>query len=361
MLEAFRSRGEQLSLREVIQRTELSRGIVFRLLYTLERSGLVEKTAPNRYRSMLDRSPQRTLKIGYGAPGIETSFTAEVAEGLQFAVEKHHFLQLLTLDNHFSASVALKNAERFVREHVDLVIEYQLDEEATGGLSAQFASAGIPVIAINNPIPGATYFGANNYHAGLLGGRALGRWANANWGGSTDQIVMIDLKRTTAVGRSRLHGIVAGIRETLRQPPEENQIVFLDGQGQFEKTWEAVRRQLRLDNFRRCLIGAINDSAALGAVRAFEEAGRADDCIVCSQNGSLEARTELRRRGSRLLFAVAYFAELYGEGLVQLALDILNHRHVPPAVFTRHDLLTPRNVNHLYPNDSLLVPMAAEA
>jgi ribose transport system substrate-binding protein len=215
------------------------------------------------------------------------------------------------------------------------------------------------VIAINNPIPGATYFGANNYHAGLLGGRALGRWANANWDGSTDQILMIDLKRTTAIGRSRLHGMVAGIRETLRQPPGDNNILFLDGQGQFDKGWETVRRQLRLGSLRRCLIGAINDSSALGAVRAFEEAGRANDCAACSQNGSLEARTELRRRDTRLLFSVAYFAELYGDGLVRLTLDTLNRRHVPPAVFTRHQLLTPRNVNHLYPNDSLLKPLTA--
>ncbi|MCC6364762.1 MAG: substrate-binding domain-containing protein [Bryobacterales bacterium] len=250
--------------------------------------------------------------------------------------------------------MALKNAQRFVNEHVDLVIEYQLDEEATGSLSARFESSGIRVIAINNPIPGATYFGANNYHAGLLGGRALGRWANANWDGTADQILMIDLKRSTAIGRSRLHGMVEGIRESLRQAPDATNVLFIDGQGQFDKSWEAMRRQLRIGRSRRCLVGAINDNAALGALRAFEEAGRVKDCAVCAQNGSLDARMELRRRNTRLVGSVAYFAESYGEGLVRLALDILNQRHVPPAVFTRHEMLTPANVDKLYPNDSLL-------
>jgi ribose transport system substrate-binding protein len=354
VLEAFRPPGEGLALHEVIERTGLSRGIVFRMLYTLEKCGLIEKTGPNQYRSALGRLPRRRWRIGYAAPGIETSFTTEVTGGLQAAMDKEEAVQLLTLDNQFSTSAAIKNAARFVDEHVDLVIEYQLNEEATGALSAQFAGAGVPVIAINNPIPGATYFGANNYHAGVLGGQALGRWANANWGGSADHIVMLDLKRSTVIGRSRLHGMVAGIRETLRQPPGESNVLFLDGQGQFEKSWEAMRRQLRLANMRRCLVGGINDGAALGAMRAFEESGRAGDCAFCSQNGSLDARTELRRPNTRLLFSVAYFAELYGEGLVRLALDILNRRHVPPAVFTRHDLLTCRNVDHLYPNDSLL-------
>jgi ribose transport system substrate-binding protein len=162
------------------------------------------------------------------------------------------------------------------------------------------------------------------------------------------------LKRTTAIGRSRLHGMVAGIRETMRHPPKEAGVAFLDGQGQFEKSWETVRRHLRPGRLGRSLVGAINDSAALGALRAFEEAGRVNDCAVCSQNGSLEARLELRRSNTRLLCSVAYFAESYGGGLVRLALDILNRRHVPPAVFTRHDLITSKNVDHLYPNDALL-------
>lgn len=354
VLEVFRSPGEQLPLREVIQRTGLSRGIVFRLLYTLEKSGLIEKAAPNRYRSMFGHPRQRSWKIGYAAPGIDTSFTTEVTDSLQVAVQGQDGVQLLTCDNHFSTAIALRNAQRFIADHVDLVIEYQLDEGAAGPLAAYFASAGLPVVAINNPIPGATYFGANNYLAGLIGGRALGRWANTNWDGTTDHILMIDLRRATQIGRSRLHGMVKGIRETIRRPPKETEVLFLDGQGRFEKSWEAVRRQLRLGLVGRCLVGAINDSAAIGGMRAFEEAGRANDCAFCSQNGSLEARVELRRRNTRLVCSVAYFAESYGAGLVRLALDILGRRHVPPAVFTRHELITQRNVDHLYPNDSLL-------
>jgi ribose transport system substrate-binding protein len=51
---------------------------------------------------------------------------------------------------------------------------------------------------------------------------------------------------------------------------------------------------------------------------------------------------------------VAYFPEKYGDGLLRLALDILGKKAVPPAVFTTHQLITPENVDHFYPNDSLL-------
>ena len=47
--------------------------------------------------------------------------------------------------------------------------------ERTIARLADLIEANIPVIAIDIPHPGATYFGANNYQAGLIGGRALGR------------------------------------------------------------------------------------------------------------------------------------------------------------------------------------------
>ena len=37
-----------------------------------------------------------------------------------------------------------------------------------------------------------------------------------------------------------------------------------------------------------------------------------------------------------------------------MALDILGHRPAPPALFVHHHLITPENVDHIYPNDALL-------
>ena len=67
-----------------------------------------------------------------------------------------------------------------------------------------------------------------------------------------------------------------------------------------------------------------------------------------------DARVELRERHTPLVASVGYFPERYGPGLVHLALDILSHRPVPPAVFMRHQIITAENVDHFYPNDSLL-------
>jgi ribose transport system substrate-binding protein len=117
---------------------------------------------------------------------------------------------------------------------------------------------------------------------------------------------------------------------------------------------EATRRHLRTSSSKRVIVGAINDTSALGALRAFQEAGRAECCIVMGQNASPEGRAELREPNTRFIGSVAYFPERYGDELIRVGLEILNRRPVPPAVFVKHQLITRENVDHVYPNDSLL-------
>jgi ribose transport system substrate-binding protein len=116
-----------------------------------------------------------------------------------------------------------------------------------------------------------------------------------------------------------------------------------------------MRKHLRETQAKRILVGAADTSSALGALRAFQEAGRARDCAIVGQNGEPEARAELRSPGTRLVASVAYFPEKYGDGLIRLALDILAHKPVPPSVFTSHQVITPENVDQFYPNDSLMM------
>ena len=75
---------------------------------------------------------------------------------------------------------------------------------------------------------------------------------------------------------------------------------------------------------------------------------------MVGQNAEPEARAEMREPRSRLIGSVAYFPENYGDGVIRLALDLLAHKPVQPACFTKHQLVTPENVDHFYPNDTLL-------
>jgi ribose transport system substrate-binding protein len=361
LISAFESPGEILSQHELIRRSGLSRSIVHRVLYTLEKGRMVEKPGAHEYRLLVQLPHKIKWKIGYGSPGIESTFVREVTQSLRVAVERSPEIEMEVLDHRYKPSVSLHNTEQFIRDGVNLVIEYQIDAHIVAMIANRYREADIPVIVVNNPYPGATYFGANNYEAGLIGGRYLGRWAKATWNGQVDEIVMVELAKAGTIPKTRLTGMVSGIREVLGNLVDSVPVVYIDGNGQFESSWAAMRKHLRKSPARRVLIGAMNDGSALGALRAYEEAGRLDGCAVMGQNGSPEGRCELRRPHTRLVGSVAYFPETYGDGLARLALEILNRRSVPPAVFTRHQLLTSANVDHVYPNDSLLGPTAIAA
>jgi ribose transport system substrate-binding protein len=358
LLSAFRTSGEALPLREISLRSGLPKSMAFRLLYTLERCGMVEKVGENLYRSCLRPFKQKLYRLGYAAQGTDYQFSKEVSTGLQRAAAAEG-IELICVDNRYNAKIALRNADVLVREKVDLVIEFQTDEHVAPIVAAKYREANIPLIAIEVPHPGATYFGANNYEAGLIGGRFLGRWAKQHWHGEVDEIVFMALARAGSLPRMRLTGMLVGLKEIV--PALENtRVTFLDGDGVFSHSFEVVRKHLRTNRSRRLLVGAINDPSAIGALRAFQEAGRAEACALMGQNASPEGRAELRRSGTRLVGSVAYFPEKYGAAIVGVALDILHHRPVPPAVFAKHELVTPENVNHVYPNDELM-PVAPGA
>jgi ribose transport system substrate-binding protein len=138
-------------------------------------------------------------------------------------------------------------------------------------------------------------------------------------------------------------------------------LTHLDSRGEFVRSFELTRRHLQLVPKRRTLVMGINDYAVLGALRAFEEAGRNNMCLAVSFGGAPEARRELRLANTRLVATVAFFPEKYGENLVQLALDILNKRTIPPAVYMPVQLLTRTNVADFYPHDTLTGPLTESA
>jgi ABC-type sugar transport system substrate-binding protein len=98
-----------------------------------------------------------------------------------------------------------------------------------------------------------------------------------------------------SMARPRIRGVQSGIGEVLRIP-ERCWSVSVDGDGQFQTTLERVRKHLRESKAKRVLVGAVNDSSALGALRAYEEAGRASECVIVGQNAEPEARAHCAAR-----------------------------------------------------------------
>ena len=352
VVDAFGQHGEPIRLRDVMERTSLSKNLCFRLLYTLRHCGVIEKVDVNRYRLVSSDHRRRRYRIGYADQIVKDGWLRMVNAGLIRAAERAN-IELILVSNRNDPKVAVRNARQLVRENPDLIIEFQIDESIAPAVASQYVEAGIPAIAVDIPHPGATFFGANNHQAGFLGGRHLGRWVKSQWHHLPDEIILIGQPRAGSVVASRVNGVLTGILEVLPELEGSCPVTHLDGDGQFKLALERVRRHLHGAKAKHVLVGCVNDASALAAVRAFQEAGCAERCAVVGQNAEPDARTELRQRKTPLVASVGYFPERYGEALIRLALDILSGKAVPPAVFIKHQVITRENVDHFYPNDAL--------
>jgi ribose transport system substrate-binding protein len=108
----------------------------------------------------------------------------------------------------------------------------------------------------------------------------------------------------------------------------------------------------QLPTSARIAVICFNDDAAVGTLRAAHDTGHHERFLLVGQGADRRLRTEMRKKGSPVIGATAFRPEDYGPSLIQLALDILSERRVPPAVYMEHTFIGPENVDRYYPPDS---------
>ena len=194
--------GVCLSLDEIATRTGLSRPTAFRILVTLVECGMLERPSKNSYRPANQQWPKKRLRFGYASQSEEFSFSRLVSDSIRSSASDAG-VDLLVLNNRYSPTVAIRNAELFAREHVDLVIEFQTNQQSASIIASKLMEAGIPIIAIDIPHPGADYYGANNYRAGVIGGHALAHACLHHWKGVVDEVILLELPMAGPLPRSR--------------------------------------------------------------------------------------------------------------------------------------------------------------
>src|SRR5438876_3418451 len=220
---------EVLTLGQLVERSGLSKTTCFRLLQGLVKGGMIDRVGKGAYRSRVQPLAEPTFKLGFAAQTTDSEFSREVNESVHRIAAREH-IQLIAVNNSYSAKIALHNADLLINEGVNLVLEFQTYEHVAPIISSKFLEANIPVIAIEIPHPGAIFFGADNYRAGLIGGRALGRWAKENWSGNVEALLFLELPMAGPLPQLRITGTVAGLAQVL-PGVETRSVMHLDGKG----------------------------------------------------------------------------------------------------------------------------------
>ena len=261
----------------------------------------------------------RQYRIGFANLTERMPFALQVRLGLEQAASAQKNIELLIRDNDLDRRRALENVDWFIGQDVDLVIEFQIDAEAGNIIMDRFRQAEIPVIAVDIPLPGAIFFGADNYRAGYLAGEGLGRWIQAHWGGSFDLLLGLVDGRAGVTPTARLQGGRDGLEAVVGTIPNDR-VMTLPCPTLMHEAEAMIRDQLtRLPRTARIAMLAPNDDVALGALAAFEAAGRLDRVAAVGQNADRLGRAALQRTDFPFVGSTSYAPEGYGSRLIDLA------------------------------------------
>ncbi|MGC2186684.1 MAG: substrate-binding domain-containing protein [Terriglobales bacterium] len=335
IIELLQTDNQSISIEDIYRQTRFSKSSVYRILKTLEHRGYLDREEDGRYRLVSRRSKPR---FGYGKLSEESSLSQAVTSSLKEAAAAAG-VDLFVLDNQCDPQAALRNAERFILEHVDLVIEFQVDPGVAPIIADKITIAGIPLIAIEMTHPNATFFGVDNYRIGLEMGRFLGEYAwkagseNAPW------VLGLDIEDAGSLVRSRITGAFEGIREAWPELSVER-FVRMDTRGLSEKGYELAREfLLGHPNERSILVAAANDIIALGASRAAKELKREKHVAIVGHDCIPDALNEMKIPGTPVVASVSREVQTYGPRLMQLGRALIRGQYVAPYQYVNHKLV----------------------
>ncbi len=341
VLELLEQQNAPVTLEDVFQKTNISKTSVYRILKTLVHRGYVAQAQNGQYRLV---SRPRRLRFGFAAQSAEMPFSDAVAQSVTAAAAASG-VELFLLDNRQDPDVAIQNAHEFVEKRVDLVLEFQVEEYVAPHVAHIFKKADIPLVAVDVPHPNATYFGVDNFEVGYEAGALLGQYAQRKWKGKVDYVLGVGFSEAGSFVQSRITGAFEGIREKLKDIPQENYI-RLDGRGMRGPSQRAVAGFLKQHRKgQRVLVAAATDSSALGVLDAAREADRESDFAIAGQDCIPDVLLEMRSGKSAIIGSISHEAESYGPRLIQLGIALLRGYTVPPYNYVRHRVVTPENLN----------------
>ncbi len=336
ILELLEAEKKALTLELIYQRLAISKTSVYRILKTFVHRGYVAQTQDGAYRLV---SRPKKMRFGFAGQSAELPFSEAVTRSLKAAASSSG-VELVIRDNRYDAEIAIKNANEFVAEGVDLVIEFQIEERVAPAIAHIISKAGIPLIAIDIPHPHATYFGVDNYQVGFEAGALLAQHAISKWKSKVDWVVGLDVAEAGAFVQSRIDGAFVGVRSLLPDIPGDR-YVRLDGRGLRETSMRVLgdffKRHPRTE---RVLIAAATDTSALGALQITKQTQREKNVAIVGQDCIPEVMQEMRSPSSPVIGSISHEVHTYGPRLIQLGVALLRGHAVPPYNYVQHRTVT---------------------
>jgi len=228
-------------------------------------------------------------------------------------------------------------------DQVDVLVATSVNPYYDKLLLDRVGKKNIPIIAESLAMPNQrTVVSVDNYQAGFDLGAAVGVYLCQNGFEKTN---LLDLTFQLSNTQTRSRGFIDGLSGTC---PDYRLVLSINARSRAATAYQIARDALTVHPDIN-LIFAINDSTALGAIRACRDLNIDPPKMVVVAFG-LEGDTlkDALMENSYCKFGLAMFPEIVGLACIDAAIAAYNHQPLPDQYITPHVVLTAQSLPQYY-------------
>ena len=293
--------------------------------------------------------PDKTFTLAHMDGWATNPFAIPIAKGIA-KLAKDLGLKLIYCDAEFKPEKAISCAEILASQKPDFVIAGNWQGGAAAAIMAIFDKAKIPAASIDVSHPNAVFFGASNYASGVVGGKAAGEYAKANWDCKDVWVFMGENLEEGEAADLRLVGFADGVQEVCGALPADRIDRMRLSAGTADQAITVTTDWLTAHpEAKHILSTTIDDERANGMAKAFVATKR-DGMVVgqgCDSVGIAVVKMAPASE-NRFLGCAAYYPEKYGDYLVSIALDVMAGKAVPQEIHMEHTFLDHDTIGTVY-------------
>lgn len=233
---------------------------------------------------------------------------------------------------------------------IDLLILNPKDPLALVPATKAATQKGVPVVIIDSTIDASADFVTTIQSNNLANGELIGEWLVKRMGGEPIRMGLLSGAQGNPVGKERRQGVFRGIIEQqLRSRAGSQFEILIQGWGNWthEGGLLAMEDMIVAQPTMNVML-AENDSMALGAIKAIQEAGRADDILVLAAADGQKEALELIKEGTYGATGMNN-PVIIAETAVEVGARVLKgERNFPKITYTPAVCIVKENVDKYY-------------
>lgn len=261
--------------------------------------------------------------------------------------------ELVYMNNKADGQTAVSNADAMLLRGIDVFIEFNVDISVAPTIMEKMNDAKIPVVAVDIAMPGAVYFGANNYGVGPIVGEYLAGICSTEWKGEPDCLLIVEDVISGETVLARTNNVIDGFRKIFPDFSDDK-VFYIDGGSDTSDSQQVVANFLAAHpDFDRIAVAPAHVTMTLGALAAIETAGREKQCLLVSQ-GEYDYLDYLKKNPSAPdweLFrgTLVYDFKNYGTYCMDIVGKLLNGEKVDAENFPKHYIIDRSNAAEFFP------------